>query len=335
MSKKNKISNSKFFKLNKDEKYTRVPIKKNNKITKKDKTAVLKKNELLKKYFGIDYDENYININALKHKAEISRRKCNFKLSSIIWTHHAWNPWRGCHKISSACTNCYIERWLKDAFKEVTKTKEDTWMKPFLIKEPSLIFVCNFSDFFIEEADVWRKYAWEVIKKCPQHTFQILTKRPERIYKCLPDDWGKGYDNVWLGVTVENNKPKVLKRLDELRIIPAKLRFVSAEPICTEFNFTKEQVKGFDWFISGGESGGFNKKTRKPEYRKCNPKWLFLMAKKLQSFNKSVFVKQLGTYASKRCKLSSKHGEDINQFPKQLQIREMPDSRFEIRNNTY
>lgn len=291
-----------------------------------------------KKFFKISnpkiYTEDYVNVNGLKHEAKTINKK--IKRSDINWTQHAWNPWMGCRKVSAACLNCYIIRFLRDPYKEVLKAKMKTWMKPYLLKEPSLIFVGNLSDFFIEDADEWREYAWKIIRDNPQHTFQILTKRPERIKKCLPDDWGNnGYNNVWLGVTVENDKPVVKNRLRLLREIPAKIRFVSVEPIYKEFNFTRQEVEGFDWFILGGESGKDNRPTGIREYRPCNPKWIYKLLKQLKSFGKYVFVKQLGTYVAKKVGLNSKHGEDIYEFPKELRMREMPTEQFKPRNNRY
>lgn len=296
---------------------------------------LLKMTEKFKKFFKVkERSEHYINVPALKYKALKKKIKIP-KMSLINWTEHAWNPWRGCEKVSAACKNCYIARMiLVNAFTQTVKAKLDTWMKPYLIKKPSLIFVCNYSDFFIHRADEYREFAWQIIKDNPQHTFQILTKRPERIKQCLPSDWGEnGYDNVWLGITVEDDTKKVLKRLDDLRKIPASVRFVSVEPIYKEFNFTEEQVKGFDWFILGGESGEYDKKNKKfKDYRKCDPRWIIKLSKTLKSFGKAVWIKQLGTDAAQKLGLGSAHGEDWNEFPKKYRVREFPVSGKEPRN---
>jgi protein gp37 len=91
------------------------------------------------------------------------------------------------------------------------------------------VFTCSWSDWFHEDADPWRDEAWEVIRAAPDLTFQILTKRPERIADHLPADWGDGYPNVWLGVTIENRR--FVDRADVLREVPAAVRFISAEPL--------------------------------------------------------------------------------------------------------
>jgi len=286
----------------------------------------MKNNKFFKSNDG--KDEHYINIERLKHIAKTGNYD-EPKKSGINWTDQAWNPWVGCRKVSAACLNCYLPRFLENAYGYVRRTKDNTWLKPYIIKLPSLIFVCNLSDFFIEEGDKWRKYAWKIIKDNPQHTFQILTKRPERIKDHLPDDWGAtGYNNVWLGVTVEDDTKKAMKRLDDLRRIPAKIRFVSVEPIYKEFNFNKEQVDGFDWFILGGESG----KTYE-NIRYCKPAWIQRLAKRLKSYNKFVWIKQLGTEVALKYDFKSNHGEDWDEFPKQsLKLREFPLEGFEVRN---
>jgi protein gp37 len=100
-------------------------------------------------------------------------------------------------------------------------------------KRPNLIFTCSLSDFFINWADAWRPRAWEVIRRTPHFVYFILTKRPQRILthpdKCLPPDWGEGYPNVWLGVTVE--APQYLWRIDLLNKIPCVSKWLSAEPL--------------------------------------------------------------------------------------------------------
>src|SRR6185437_4156982 len=130
--------------------------------------------------------------------------------SNIQWTEYTHNPWTGCRKVSEGCKYCYMHRIVDLKWKEdpnvVTRASDYIFYKPFYEKEPKMIFTCSMSDFMIEEADQWRGDMWQLIRDTPQHTWQILTKRPERIIECLPEDWGEGYQNVWLGVTVENQK---------------------------------------------------------------------------------------------------------------------------------
>src|SRR5450432_3737766 len=180
--------------------------------------------------------------------------------SSIQWTESTWNPHHGCKKVSDGCKYCYMfrdkEKYGQDPTLVVkSKTK---FNEPLLWKEPKLIFTCSWSDFFIEEADVWRKEAWDVIRKTPHHTYQIVTKRPERIQEQLPPDWGDGWNHVWLDVSIENQKN--VHRATILANIPAKTRFISAEPLLGEIDFLqsvdgKRPIDEFHWLILGGESG--------------------------------------------------------------------------------
>lgn len=185
-------------------------------------------------------------------------------MSSIEWTQATWNPWHGCTKISPGCKNCYMFRD-KVRFGQdpniVTKSKT-TFHDPLYWVEPRLIFTCSWSDWFIHSADSWRGEAWEVIRKTPHHTYQILTKRPERIVENLPHDWGDGWPNVWLGVSIENQK--YVSRKDMLVTIPSKLRFISAEPLLGPIDFGS--LEGIGWIITGGESG--------PNARSINLEWV-------------------------------------------------------------
>lgn len=149
--------------------------------------------------------------------------------SKIEWTDSTHNFWEGCHKVSAGCKFCYMHR-IQDGKKidPNVVVKFDGFRKPLGWAGQKLIFTCSMSDFFIEEADKWRPEAWEIISLTPQHTWLILTKRPERIKDCLPPDWGNGYPNVWLGVTVENNES--LFRLSLLAKIPAKLASCQQNP---------------------------------------------------------------------------------------------------------
>lgn len=192
--------------------------------------------------------------------------------TNIAWATHSWNPWQGCHKVSAGCAHCYMfrekERYGQeptDVHRSAPKTFDQPlrWLRKFTINWPDLIilphdriFVCSWSDFFIVEADPWRDEAWRIIKACPTFTFQILTKRPERIAECLPADWGThGYPNVWLGVTTEN-QATADARIPLLLDVPARLRFVSAEPLLEPvWLLPWLGADKIGWVIAGCESG--------------------------------------------------------------------------------
>jgi protein gp37 len=150
-----------------------------------------------------------------------------------------------------------MERYGQDPTK-VRRTSEAKWREPFYWQREALqtgrtrfVFTCSWSDFFNAEADGWRAEAWDVIRSCPNLCFQILTKLPERILDHLPDDWDKGYRNLWLGTSIENND--YVWRADELRKVPAVLRFISAEPLLGPL--PDLDLAGIGWLIAGGESG--------------------------------------------------------------------------------
>lgn len=258
--------------------------------------------------------------------------------SKIEWTNHTLNFWTGCTKVSPGCKYCYMyrdqERYGKEPT-ELVKVKNSTIKKVLNKALPGdKIFVCSWSDFFIEGADEWRKEAWEIIKNHPQFIFQILTKRPERMEQCLPDDWGEGYDNVWLGISVENQEMANL-RMPILAMIDAKVKFLSIEPIVSKINLSFPTIKitrnnwsenfhvlpAFDWVIIGGESGNDNGKYK---YRESRLEWYEDIVYICKCEGIPVFVKQLGTYLAKELQLSDRHGKNIEDFPDVLQVRQFP-----------
>lgn len=248
--------------------------------------------------------------------------------TNIGWTKGTWNPWIGCHEVSPGCAHCYAKvletRFGRDfGTLRRTKTMEDPlkWVKP------SLIFTCSMSDFFHEAADRWRHLAWEVIRNTPRHTYQILTKRIERVPEFLPDDWGEGYKNVWLGVSVENQR--FMYRARDLREIPAALRFVSAEPLLSGVDFTRAPRAGekidwsdtvnvlkgknrIEWVIVGGES--------QAGARIMDPNWARFVQMQCAHNGTAFFLKQLGGHPNPRAHeealLNGKLYTEMPQWPR-------------------
>jgi protein gp37 len=210
--------------------------------------------------------------------------------TGISWTERTWNPWMGCTKISPGCQNCYMYRDMRQYGRDPTRvqrTSEENWSK--LLKwndearrnrQQSMVFTCSLSDWFHEDADAWRPEAWQVIRACPNLLFQILTKRPLRIREHLPLDWGDGYPNVWLGVSIENNEH--IWRADMLRQIPARTRFISAEPLLGPL--PDLDLTGFHWLIVGGESGS--------GFRPMDHAWARQLRDKAQAAGVAFFFKQ-------------------------------------------
>jgi len=206
----------------------------------------------------------------------------------IAWTEHTWNPWRGCTKISPGCAHCYMftaqERYGRDP-SVVTRTSK--WRDPHRWEKAAkaanrreLVFTCSWSDWFHEDADGWRPEAWDVIRACPHLDFQILTKRHERIADHLPPGWGAGYPNVWLGVSIENDK--FVHRADTLRTIPAAVRFISAEPLLGPV--PSLDLTGIDWLIVGGESGA--------GFRPMHVDWVRALHQRAKNHGTAFFFKQ-------------------------------------------
>lgn len=217
------------------------------------------------------------------------------KTTKIQWADATWNPFIGCTKVSPACDNCYAENWAKRCgrnFSKVVRAATATFHAPKTWKEPKRIFVCSLSDFF--HADILRAdrhAAIHVMRDTPQHTYLLLTKRPENIKPQLAGTaWAEALPhNVWVGVTVENQE-QADKRIPLLLQVPAKVRFVSCEPLLGEISFRwkgyahqatgetyreylernhsideYEALRKLSWVICGGESGG--------QARPMHPEW--------------------------------------------------------------
>jgi protein gp37 len=189
------------------------------------------------------------------------------KRTNIGWTDHTLNFWVGCHKVSEECRHCYIDAIMRRAgrepFRGPMKTK-GAWKEAYAFNRAALrdrtrrrVFTCSISDFFHPGADAWRPEAWQVIQACQGLDWLVLTKRPELIADRLPPDWGDGYANVWLGVTI--GMASSMHRLPLLKSIPAKIRFISAEPLLGPLNF-RGQLEGIQWIITGCEQAAKNQR---------------------------------------------------------------------------
>lgn len=131
----------------------------------------------------------------------------------MSFLHDIWNPWHGCVKCSEGCQNCYmyfLDRMRDQNGAEIYKTKsgfsyplQKDRTGHYKIQSGEQIRVCMTSDFFLEEADPWRAEAWDIMRQRSDVVFFLLTKRPQRVRKCLPPDWGSGWDNIFFNVTCE------------------------------------------------------------------------------------------------------------------------------------
>jgi protein gp37 len=175
-----------------------------------------------------------------------------------------------------------------------TLYRTKTWGDPVLAQRAAVkagkrikLFTCSLSDFFHEGADQWRAEAWDVIRKCPDVDFLVLTKRAERMERHLPADWGEGYKNVWLGVSVGVNK--TIWRADYLRKVPAIVHFISAEPLL-ESIASDLDLTNIQWLIAGGESGEVHRRMKR--------EWADELRLKCEAANVTFFFKQSSGYLS-------------------------------------
>jgi protein gp37 len=247
--------------------------------------------------------------------------------SKIQWTDHTWNVAVGCTKVDEDCKYCYMYRDSLDSKRfdpKVVRKTSTVFNMPLKKKEPARIFTSSYTDFFHEDIDSFRDEAWDIIRKCPQHTFQILTKRPDRIIEHLPEFWQEINGHVWLGTSIGSNAG--LSRLMEL-VYPSKpmwlprVSFLSLEPLYGELELPQKELSHMQWVIVGGESGNDVGKYR---YRECKLEWIESIVNQCKEIGVPVFVKQLGTHLAKKLKLKDRHGGNIDEWPKHLQIRQFP-----------
>jgi protein gp37 len=208
----------------------------------------------------------------------------------IEWTEMTWNPVTGCTKISPGCKHCYAERMAKrlkamgnpryPAGFEI-RLHEDLVDAPKRWRKPKRIFVNSMSDLFhdsIPEDYIGRIF--DSMSQCPQHVFQILTKRSVRLANLAPTlRWTP---NIWMGVSVENTE--VTTRIDDLRQVPARVRFLSCEPLLGPLNALP--LEGIHWVIVGGESGS--------GARPMHPDWARDIREQCRAAGVPFFFKQWG-----------------------------------------
>lgn len=216
--------------------------------------------------------------------------------STIEWTQATWNPVTGCTKVSAGCKNCYAERMSKrlkamgkpqyrNGFK--LTLQPDSLELPLKWKRSRLIFVNSMSDLFHDQVPLeYIKKVFAVMNRCPHHTFQVLTKRPEIAARFADElTWS---DNIWMGTSVEN--ALVLHRVTSLQGIPARIRFLSVEPLLGPI--PRLPLSGIHWVIVGGESG--------PRARPVEADWVRAIRDRCVAHNVPFFFKQWGGVNKKR-----------------------------------
>ena len=235
--------------------------------------------------------------------------------TEIEWTDVTWNPVAGCSIMSSGCTNCYamqmayrLEAMGVDKYKGLTRRSgnRSVWKGivnedrksldiPIKWKKPRKIFVNSMSDLFHDGvSDDFILEVWNVMRQTPRHSYQILTKRPDRMRDLLATAVPEILPNVWLGTSVEN--AEVIHRIDELRDVPAAIRFISFEPLIGPVGTLN--LYDIDWAIVGGESG--------PRARPIEEAWIDDIYDACQLSQTAFFFKQWGTWGSDMKKRSKK-----------------------------
>ncbi len=240
--------------------------------------------------------------------------------TKIEWTDKTWNPITGCTKKSAGCAHCYaevmanrIKNMRLDKYKNGFKLTlhEDDLEEPLHWKKGHNVFVCSMSDIFHEDVPFdFVDKIFETIRRTPQHRYQILTKRAERMAEYFQKRTAP--KNVWLGVTVECKETKF--RIEYLRNIKATVRFLSCEPLLEDLEDLN--LEGIDWVIVGGESG--------PKARPMKADWAINIRNQVEKQNAAFFFKQWGTWGSDGVKRNKiKNGKLLEG---QL-LQEMPDNQ--------
>lgn len=216
--------------------------------------------------------------------------------TTIEWTETTWNPVTGCNKVSPGCKFCYAERFAKrlqamgqprykNGFNLTLQPQ--ALDDPYSWKKPRLVFVNSMSDLFHEGIPLnYIQDVFRVMRECSQHTFQILTKRSERLKDIANQlEWSP---NMWVGVSVESQTYTF--RIDDLRTIPADIRFISFEPLIGQISSLN--LNKIQWVIVGGESG--------PGARTMKKEWVIEIRDQCLKQNVKFFFKQWGGFNKKK-----------------------------------
>ena len=235
--------------------------------------------------------------------------------SSIEWTEMTWNPTTGCTKISAGCKFCYAEVMSKrlkamgvDKYKDGFKVRihPETLNIPYTWKSSKVVFVNSMSDLFHEDIPLdFIKQVFHVMNDNPQHVFQVLTKRADRLFELHRHL--KWTHNIWMGVSVEDNR--VIERIDYLRKTKAKVKFLSLEPLIGAL--ANLNLKKIDWVIIGGESG------HKP--RPMKPEWVIDIQEQCEKAEVAFFFKQWGG-RNKKATGRLLNGRTYDEMPEIIEI---------------
>ena len=251
--------------------------------------------------------------------------------------HSNWNPWHGCIKCSEGCQNCYV--YYIDAMRgrngaDIYRTKTG-FRYPlsrdragsYKIQSGEMISVCMTSDFFLEEADAWRDEAWDIMRRRSDVIFLLLTKRPERIPECLPADWGAGWDNIFLNVTVENQK-RADERIPLLLDLPFKHKGLHCAPLLGPLSIGGYLDSGqIEQVACGGENYGGS--------RPCDFEWVQDLQNECASRNITFCFMETGTVFIKdgrEYRIRSKQQQNLQAYKSGMTFQGRP-MRFELKDS--
>ncbi|MCF0120355.1 MAG: DUF5131 family protein [Oscillospiraceae bacterium] len=205
-----------------------------------------------------------------------------------------WNPWHGCRKKSEGCLNCYVyrgdDRRGRDA-SVIARTQDyDLPVRrgrggAYKIPSGETVYTCFTSDFFLEEADEWRTGAWDMMRERSDLNFFFVTKRIERFFESLPDDWGDGWDNVAISCTCENQR-RADERLPIFRALPIKHKHLAIEPMLERMELSPQLGDWLESVMLGGESG--------PNARVCDFDWVLDIRRQCDDAGVSFSYHQTG-----------------------------------------
>ena len=244
-------------------------------------------------------------------------------MTAIEWTDETFNPWWGCTEVSPGCAHCYAEALAQRGVgigggpvewgrgKDRRRNSADYWREPLDWNTRAgrrniriKVFCASMCDVFDAEVDPsWRVDLWELVRRCRNLDWQILTKRPENIEAMLPPDWGDGWPHVWLGTSVEDQS-RADARIPILAAIPAAIRFLSVEPLLGPVSL---DLRGISWVICGGESG----RSARP----LDPAWVLSVRDQCVKNKVPFFFKQWGGQ-NKKAAGKRLEGRTWRQFPK-------------------
>lgn len=259
------------------------------------------------------------------------------KDTKIEWCHHSWNPWWGCVKVSAGCEHCYAESFSKRTGHNIWGPAKTTarrlfgerhWTEPLKWNEKTVetgerhrVFCASMADVFEDHPQLVaeRQRLFELIDRTPHLDWLLLTKRPENIQRLCPFGWYDdqfSWPNVWLGISVENQQ-MADKRIGHLMYIPARVRFLSCEPLLAAVDVSGylsfREFSGIDWVIAGGESGH--------NARPMHPDWARSLRNQCQADGVAFLFKQWGEHNSTGVRVGKKgagrllDGELCNEFP--------------------